>query len=249
MKTRVAVVSLIGLALTGGVTALLTMTPVADSRDQGTLSRPAREVAPPPPKAGIVLRSGNPLWGIPLRQFTASVARPLFAPTRRPPPPPVAAVSQAPPPPPPKPEPDKPLLSLVGTVALGASDGIGLFIDQNAKSVVRLKMGEGHQGWILRNVQRRAVLLEKGREKVLLMLPETKMSFASTTPAAPVAPAQARQPPPQAAPVATAPPPAPAGAGPQPPPAGADRFAVWPSSNGSKPFAGMLELLMKRQAQ
>lgn len=247
MKTRVAIVSLIGLALTGGVTAMLTMTPVTESRDQVTLSRPAREVAPPPPKAEIVLRSGNPLWGIPLRQFTASVARPLFAPTRRPPPPPVVAVSQAPPPPP-KPEPDKPLLSLVGTVAVGASGGIGLFIDQNAKSVVRLKMGESHQGWILRNIQRRAVLLEKGREKVLLMLPETKMSFAAGGPAAPAVAVQTSPPPPPVSPAAAAPPPPP-GAGAQAGPARADLPAVSASADGASPFAGMLQLLMNRQAR
>jgi hypothetical protein len=250
MMTRIAVALLIGLGLTGSVSALSTTTPVADSSDKVTLlPPPARAAAPPAPKPEIV-RSGNPLWGIPLRQFTASVARPLFAPTRRPPPPPATPVSRAAPPPPPKLEPEKPLLSLVGTVAVGASDGIGLFIDQGAKTVVRLKMGEGHNGWILRNVQRREVVLEKGRAKVVLTLPplETKMSVGAGGPVAPAVAVQTSPPPPPpVSPAAAALPPA--GAGAQAGPTGADLPTVSTSADGASPFAGLLQLLANRQAR
>jgi len=138
------------------------------------LGRPAAtpELAKP---SGAIARErapiGNPLWGVPLRSLSATRERPIFSPSRRPPPPAVvASVNVAPPPPPPPPaEPDHPLLTLVGTV-IGDSGGIGVF-DQATKAVVRLKTGQGHDGWTLRAVRGREAIFDKDRRTANLSLP------------------------------------------------------------------------------
>lgn len=149
-------------------------------------------VAPPPavPAAERVL-SGNPLWAIPLGRLTASRDRPLFARTRRPPP--VAAVASPAPMPVmsrPKPvEPEKPELTLLGTIA--GREKIGLFIDSASKTVVRLKAGENHKGWVLRAVRPRQVELAKGLDSAVLDVPppDVKVGPASTLAAPAVMPA------------------------------------------------------------
>jgi hypothetical protein len=116
--------------------------------------------------------SANPLWAMPLAQFSVTRERPIFSPSRRPPPaavapvvaPKIAAV--------PKPrEPERPQLTLVGTIA-GDEDGFGIFLDQSTKAVLRLKVGEDFQGWKLRSVQGRETALEKDRQIVTLVLPQ-----------------------------------------------------------------------------
>jgi general secretion pathway protein N len=162
--------------------------------------------------------TGNPLWGIPIRILTATRERPLFSPSRRPPAPPaVAALAPAPRPvaaakPP---EPDHPLLTIVGTI-VSASDGIGVFIDQATNEVVRIHTGQEHGGWVLRSVHGREANFEKNERTSTLALPAT-----GETPAAGAAPALAGMPGrpvpaslPVAAPAAAmAPAPAPAQAG------------------------------------
>jgi general secretion pathway protein N len=115
---------------------------------------------------------GNPLWAVPLEALMETRARPLFSPSRRPPPPPVVAASPpAPPPKPPAPrEPDQPRLTLVGTVT-GASDRIGIFVDESSKDVIRMRIGETHAGWILRSVHRRAASFAKDRQEATLAFP------------------------------------------------------------------------------
>jgi general secretion pathway protein N len=61
-------------------------------------------------------------------------------------------------------------LELIGTI-VGESDAIGVFFNQATHSVLRLKTGEAHEGWILREVKRRDVSLEKGTQNILLALP------------------------------------------------------------------------------
>jgi general secretion pathway protein N len=121
-----------------------------------------------------VARTGNPLWSVPLSALTLTRERPLFSASRRPPPPVVAPPPVAvvrPPPPPPRPrEPEKPRLSLVGTV--GGEDGIAVFVDQTNQAIVRLRTGEGHQGWILRTVGGREVTLQNDRDTAVLALPK-----------------------------------------------------------------------------
>jgi general secretion pathway protein N len=94
---------------------------------------------------------GNPLWGIPIELLNATRERPIFSPTRRPPRPavpaaPAEAVKIVAPPA----EPDRPSLNLVGIVA-GAGEAYAVFINNTTHDIVRLKTGEGQDGWILRS--------------------------------------------------------------------------------------------------
>jgi general secretion pathway protein N len=120
------------------------------------------------------VRSGNPLWAVPLSTLSVTRERPIFSPSRRPPPPvvvPPVVVAKPPPPPPPKPvEPERPALVLVGTVA-NDGEGIGVFLDQTTKIVIRLRTGEGHAGWILLSVRGREATLQNTRNTVILALP------------------------------------------------------------------------------
>jgi hypothetical protein len=131
--------------------------------------------------------SANPLWAIPLLQLSATRERPLFAPSRRPPPPVVAYQLASAPPPPPKPaEPEKPRLSLVGTIA-GGAEGIGVFLDSTTRAVLRLKMGETHEGWVLRAVRRREATLQNGSQVAVLTLPPPETNLpGSVSPPPPV---------------------------------------------------------------
>jgi len=114
---------------------------------------------------------GNPLWSIPVKTLTATRERPIFSSSRRPPPAPVIAAPAVLPPPVSKPtEPERPLLTLVGTVT-GEQESFGIFLDQTANKIVRLRLGDDHHGWILRQVRGREVMLQKARETAFLALP------------------------------------------------------------------------------
>ena len=111
---------------------------------------------------------GNPLWAVPLADLSATRERPIFSPSRRPPPPPaVAAVMKPAPPVPPKPQ--RPPLTLVGTI-VGETTQIGLFIEENTHQMLRLPIGGGHEGWILRLVSAQGVRLENSDQAVTLTL-------------------------------------------------------------------------------
>jgi hypothetical protein len=143
---------------------------------------PAATPAVAPPPAERVL-TGNPLWAIPLNRLTATREHPLFAPTRLPPP--VVAVAKPAPAPvaPPRPiEPEKPQLSLLGTIA--GREKMGLFIDSASKTVLRLRAGENHKGWILRDVRPRQVELAKGLDSTILELPLPDMKTGAAAPPA-----------------------------------------------------------------
>jgi general secretion pathway protein N len=80
-------------------------------------------------------------------------------------------VAAPPSPPPPKAQaPEQPQLSLVGTV-IGSTGSIGVFTDQATKEVVRLRTGEGHDGWILHAIDEREATFERDRREVTLTLP------------------------------------------------------------------------------
>jgi general secretion pathway protein N len=139
------------------------------------------------------LRGGNPLWGIPASALTATRERPLFAPTRRPPPPPVKAEALLPPPPPPPPpaEPEKPQLTLVGTVT-GEPQNIAVVRDQATNRLVRLHVGEEVSGWSLRSVDSRTMTVAKNSQTVTLSLPPPGSALlgAPGTPGTPPLPIQ-----------------------------------------------------------
>ena len=130
--------------------------PLADPMPEPLRPAAARAPSSAPP-------SGNPLWAVPLRSLSVTRQRPIFSPSRRPPP---AAVVAAPSTPPPRavvvtpPEPDHPLLSLMGTI-VGNTESIGVFVDGVTRDVVRLRTGQDHAGWTLRSIQGREAIFEK----------------------------------------------------------------------------------------
>jgi len=145
----------------------------------GTIDIERGAAQPAIPRQAEPAPSGNPLWGIPLRELSATRERPIFSPSRRPPPPAVVAapyvVAQAVS----KPvEPERPQLTLVGTIA-GETHGFGIFLDTTSNKVMRLKLREGHQGWILRRVRGREAVLEKQDQTVVLALPAAREQAAN----------------------------------------------------------------------
>jgi hypothetical protein len=117
-------------------------------------------------------QSANPLWGIPLTQLPVTRDRPIFSPSRRPPPAVVVADPvPAKPPPPRKKEIEPPPFSLVGTIA-SDDESYGILLDQATKAAVRLKVGDDYQGWKLRAIQGREVMIEKDQQGAVLTLPE-----------------------------------------------------------------------------
>lgn len=126
-------------------------------------------------------QTGNPLWAIPLRSLSATRERPLFSPTRRGPAPAIVVAPSGPPIQQPKAAAqDDPQLTLVGTI-VGRTVSIGIFVDRIAKSVIRLKLGQQHDGWSLRAVQDREALFEKDQREVTLALPPRNSSESSET--------------------------------------------------------------------
>ena len=137
---------------------------------------PGVGVAPKPaaaPRAPVqAMPGGNPVHAIPLAELNVTRDRPIFSPSRRPPPPPapapvftVASVSR-----PVKTEPERPQLTLVGTI-VGTDDAIAVFLNKTTREVVRLHTSESHEGWTLRSIQGREATLEKGVESAVLVLP------------------------------------------------------------------------------
>jgi hypothetical protein len=154
------------------------------------VTAPATALAAPSAERAL---SANPLWAMPLGQFTATRERPIFSPSRRPPAAAVAPVMPSNVVAVPKPkEPERPQLTLVGTIT-SDEEGFGIFLDQSTKAVLRLKVGEDFQGWKLRTVQGRETALEKGEQVITLVLPQPGLGQASTeVPPPPPAPATQR---------------------------------------------------------
>ena len=155
--------------------ALAATEPVDRGAIETTINPPIANRTPGVPtadKPAAPVLTGNPLWAIPLRSLSITRQRPLFSPSRRPPPAAVIAAPFVPAvQPPPKPaEPDHPLLMLVGTI-VGETQSIGIFVDQVAKNVIRLKTGQGHAGWTLREIHGREATFEKDEREVTLVLP------------------------------------------------------------------------------
>jgi len=164
-----AAIALLGAVAVYAGIAHTTAPDPANSEKTGpvrTAALPAEAVVERPPPGG------NPLWVLPLKQLSITRDRPIFSPSRRPPPPatpsyvaPVAVRT------PQKPkEPERPSITLLGTI-LGSSESIGVFLNPATRDVVRLRLGEDHEGWALRSVKTREVTLVKDRERVVLELP------------------------------------------------------------------------------
>jgi len=160
-----------------------------DSGAIGVAEPPLSDRTPAAIVAPARTAAGNPLWRVPLRVLTATRDRPLFSPSRRPPPaavvaaPVIAPVVMRPA------EPDHPLLTLVGTV-VGGREGIAIFVDQASKAVIRLRVGEGHDGWTLHAVRERDVVFDSSRREATLALPARSAKDQPVTAAATATPAQ-----------------------------------------------------------
>ena len=126
----------------------------------------------PNPDAGKPVRSGNPLWAVPLSALTATRERPIFSASRRPPqpaviaPPPTqvqAAVPQH------AAEPEHPPFTLVGAV-VGENEAIAVFVDRTNQQFIRLHQGDSHAGWELSSVLPREVTFKKADRTEVLVL-------------------------------------------------------------------------------
>ena len=140
------------------------------------------EVTIPPatPNAPATERtlSANPLWEMPLKQFSVTRERPIFLPSRRAPAPPASIVTVAKVVVPKPKEPEQPQLSLVGTIS-GDDARFGIFVDQATKNVLRLKVGEDFQGWELRSIQAREASFQKNQLTFVVALPQPGLSQPS----------------------------------------------------------------------
>jgi general secretion pathway protein N len=127
--------------------------------------------APPRSVTAPVLR-GNPLWGISLQSLGATRERPLFSPSRRPP----MSTALAPPPEPvkvavPAESNEPPPFNLVGVVT-GTKVSLAIFVNTTTHDTVSLRIGEGHDGWILQSVSGREVVLERNNRTAVVSLPK-----------------------------------------------------------------------------
>jgi hypothetical protein len=81
---------------------------------------------------------------------------------------PVAALAPSAPPPA---GPERPSLTLVGAIA-SDTEGFAVFLDQATNTIIRLRTGQDHQGWVLHAVKGREATLVKASIATTLMLPE-----------------------------------------------------------------------------
>jgi general secretion pathway protein N len=134
---------------------------------------PVMVVRPPEPQPSAPERtlSPNPLWEIPLSRLSVTRERPIFSSSRRPPPLAAAAVPKPVAPSAKPPQDERPQLTLVGTIGSDA-ESFGIFVEQATKTGLRLRIGDDFQGWTLRSVQGREVMLERDQRKTILSLPQ-----------------------------------------------------------------------------
>ena len=178
----------------GLAAALLIGIEARGANPPGAMDLPPSNVMPAPvdmspgaaPRIDRSDPSGNPLWAIPLSALTATRERPLFLPSRRAPAPAIANTPVAVAPPtaaPPSAEPEQPSLILVGAIA-SETEGYAVFLDQATNSVIRLKTGQDHSGWVLRSVKGREAVLQKDRQTTTLVLPAPGGALGAPVPGA-----------------------------------------------------------------
>jgi hypothetical protein len=175
MNQRLAYVLVAGAAVLGVIAGVIEISrTIAQPTESTPGTADAPRAAAPPAAPASPPPSGNPLWTIPLKQLSMTKERPIFSPSRRPPPPPMVAAPYVAPVvsrPPPKPkEPERPTVSLVGTVA-STTEAIGVFMEAATRNIIRLRVGEDHQGWVLRAIKGREATLEKDSQSAVLELP------------------------------------------------------------------------------
>lgn len=115
---------------------------------------------------------GNPLWAVPLTALAATRERPLFSSSRRPPPPAAPpAVVEAPPPPPPTPSaPAQPPFLLIGAI-ISPQAQVALIKDAATQTILRVRAGDEPDGWRVRSVAARSIVVEKADQSFTLDIP------------------------------------------------------------------------------
>jgi general secretion pathway protein N len=144
--------------------------------------------APRAPDPGAKPRAGNPLWTVPLSALSGTRDRPLFSASRRPP---IVAVPIAAPPPKQEvlapPPPERPLLTLIGTI-VSPKASVAMLQGSDAEAVSRLRIGQENDGWRVRGISFRSIVVEKGALSVELNLPRpTETPGESSSPSIPAA--------------------------------------------------------------
>ena len=151
--------------------------------------------APRAPDPGAKPRAGNPLWTVPLSALSGTRDRPLFSASRRPP---IVAVPIAAPPPKQEvlapPPPERPLLTLIGTI-VSPKASVAMLQGSDAEAVSQLRVGQENDGWQVRGISLRSIVVEKGAQSVELNLPRpTETPAESSLPSIPAAGEQASPP-------------------------------------------------------
>jgi general secretion pathway protein N len=135
--------------------------------------------APRAPDSGAKSRAGNPLWTVPLRALSATRERPLFSASRRPP---IVAVPIAAAPPkqeaPAPAPPDRPLLTLIGTI-LSPKASVAMLQSSDTEAISRLRLGQENDGWRVQAISLRSIVVEKGGQSVELGLPRRNGATAT----------------------------------------------------------------------
>jgi general secretion pathway protein N len=121
--------------------------------------------------AGAKSRVSNPLWSAPLEALSATRDRPLFSPSRRSP-------SVAPSDPLPQKQealaplaPERPALKLVGTI-VSSDKSVAILQGSSPESMLRLRVGQNSDGWLVQKIGLRSIVVEKGSQSVQLELPK-----------------------------------------------------------------------------
>ena len=70
------------------------------------------------------------------------------------------------------------MLTLVGTI-VGETQRVGVFVDQVTKNIIRLKTGQGHDGWTLGAVEGREATFKKDKREATLSLPARNATAAA----------------------------------------------------------------------
>jgi general secretion pathway protein N len=128
---------------------------------------------------------GNPLWTIPLSALSATRERPLFSASRRPPTvaSPAASLPEEPPSAPAAPPPERPQLSLMGTI-VGSESSVALLKDSGSRALLRLHIGQENSGWRVQGIDSHSIVLEKGGQTITLDLPKPSEPPAPEAPGA-----------------------------------------------------------------
>lgn len=137
----------------------------ADARQKNAAPREAVDREAPAP--------GNPLWRLPLKEFSTTQERPIFSPSRRPPPllPTYVAPVEVRQPAKPR-EPERPTIALAGTII--GTDGYrgAVFRDTSSQDVLRLRVGDNYHGWVMLLITPREATLVKNGQQALIELPK-----------------------------------------------------------------------------